>query len=84
VPRVCFPLQVRPDRPAEYRGRPAAVEATDVSARCEAGMAAFVDPPRRRDGRDTSALHRVLDLDAQPAALSPAVPAATAPNGETP
>ena len=84
MPRVCVPPQVRPDRPVEYRERHAAIDVRDVSARCEAGMAALPDPPGGRDGRDTSALDRVLDLDAQPAVLSPAVPAATAPNGETP
>jgi hypothetical protein len=53
-------------------------------ARREAGMAPFVGPPRGRDGCATSAPDLALDLDAQLTALNPAVPGATAPNGETP
>jgi L-rhamnose mutarotase len=123
VPRVCFTLQVRPDRLAEYRERhaavwpemlralrdagwreyqlflredgllvgtlvtddlaaaQAAVDATEVSARWEAEMAAFFDLPGGRDGRAKSELGLVFDLDAQLRAIGETL---TAPIGETP
>ena len=123
VPRVCFTLQVRPDRLAEYRERhtvvwpemlralrdagwrdyqlflredgllvgtvivddlaaaQAAVDASEVSARWEAEMAAF---SATGDGRGKSTLDLVFDLDAQLRAAESPGPAqpTTAPNGD--
>ena len=126
VPRVCFTLQVRRDRLAEYRRRHAAVwpgmlralrdagwddyqlflredgllvgtlvtddlaaaqaamDATEVSARWEAEMAPFFEPPDGRDGRGKQELDLVFDLDAQLTAAGAAHPDVSAPIGETP
>jgi L-rhamnose mutarotase len=114
VPRVCFTLQVRPHRLAEYRERhaavwpdllpalrdadwrdyqlflrddgrlvgtvqtddlaaaQAAVDATEVSVHWEAEVAPFF---ATGDGRGTSTLDLVLDLDAQLAAAEEHTPA---------